>query len=70
MKHGEIGVTPAGMFYGTVKEDVFGDGSLMQPEGGCQDFTPEGVKHYLHGHGVPYNNITVMGEIQCKTSSR
>jgi hypothetical protein len=60
--HGEIGCTNSGMFYGTIKEDVFGDGSFMPTVGVTQDFTVAGVQHYLHGHGVPYQNVIVKGD--------
>jgi len=57
--YAEIGCTNSGMFYGTIKEDIFKDKSFMPTISGCQDFTCAGVHHFLHGHGVPYNNITV-----------
>ena len=47
------------MFYADIKHDVFSDRSYLETIGGCQDFTQAGVLHYLHGHGVPYDNITV-----------
>lgn len=47
------------MFFCVIKEDVFNDGSFMAIVGAVQDFTQAGVMHYLHGHGVPYNNISV-----------
>ena len=48
------------MFFATITEDVFGDGSFKTITGATQDYTRAGVLHYLHGHGVPYNNITVL----------
>ena len=61
--HAIIGITKSGMYYGIIKYDVFGDKSYMAFVGSSQDFTANGVLHYLHGHGVPYTNVTVSKEV-------
>ena len=53
----QVGCTESGMFYGQIKKLIFDNYYVLI--GGTQDFTMSGVLHYLHGHGVPYNNITM-----------
>lgn len=52
-----VGCTRSGMFYGDIKQRVFDD--YFVSIGAIQDFTMAGVLFYLHGHGVPYDNITI-----------
>lgn len=51
-----IGCYDNGMYYGRIVEKWEGLEFFI---GATQDFTCAAVQQYLHGHGVPYNNITV-----------
>lgn len=57
--YGEIHTTKSGMFYGKIIEVWEG---YQWNISGTLDTSIKGIHHWLHGHKVPYNHISLSNE--------
>ena len=57
---GTISQHDNGMYQAIVKTDIFEDGQAIIAESATTCLTPDEAKFWLHGHGVPLSNISLV----------